>query len=639
MPSWRMSRPVIPTPVDPGPQGNTPAAPPAHRAERRASWRSRRLLAPLLALASAVVAVVLLHLPLFSHGLLPDRLPTLYSNDQLGYLSIVTDVAHGYGATAEPMTLTGVNDYPSGYYTLVGTVARVLDITPVTAWNLVSLVLQVAAATSLGIAMSRLARRTWVALLGPLALFTGTFSWILAGGDWKTTINVQGALWGPFGVLFPSNGETAGLSLVLAALAILATVWARSAAPRTRLIATSIAFALLGATANFQTYSFLAGVYVVAGLGAAYVLAARRSRAGLWCTVAAIAAVFVLGPWVASTAGSLPALLVGLLPALPAAVILLRRTGPIILLPLALTALLASPMVVGTLLASTSGDAFMTYRTSSNVGLGVVHWTTLWTSLPALAVAALVAVLGVRLRRPALVAVGTGLPVTWVLIAINDVWGANAEPYRFWIDGYLFVCVGIALALAAAWGGHRGTRRRSEGVTPPEATEPGPRRGRSLLLWTTAIVVALWGLALPDAVHWATDPAVQDTWDPGTPRSLATATVLDQVRPGDGLVVTAPCLDPRTAKIVSGAPLAYYYLGMAWPEKRDAVQIVMDDRGAGTLDLEHLRAADVRWVLTDTACEESWADHDGLEQVRSTPYVGSPEVGGGSGELTLWRVR
>lgn len=610
-----------------------------HRSERRAPWRDRRLQGPLLALLSAVVGVVLLHLPLFAHGIVPARLPALYSNDQLGYLSIVTDVAHGYGSSAEPVTLTGVNDYPSGYYTLVGTVARVTGITPVAAWNLTSLVLQVAAATSLGITMTRLSRRTWVAVLGPLALFTGTFSWILAGGDWKTPINVQGDLWGPFGVLFPSNGETAGLSVGMIALSILATVWARPSTRRSRLVATSIAFALLGSTANFQTYSFLVGVYVVAGLGAAYILAARRSRRGLVCTITGLAAVFVLGPWVASTAGSLPALLVGLLPVLPAAVILLRRTGPIVLLPPVLAAMLASPMIVGTLVASTSGDAFMTYRTSSNVGLGVVHWTTLWTSLPALAVCTLVAVLGRRVRHPALLAVGVGLPVTWVLISINDVWGANAEPYRFWIDGYLYLCVGIVLALTAAWGGRRGARRRSAAVPVPEEISSEPGRGRTLLLWTTAVVLALWGLALPDVVRWAGTPAVRDTWDPGTPRSLATAAILDRVSPADGLVVTAPCLDPRTAKIVSGAPIAYYYLGMAWPERRDAVQVVMDDRTAGTLDLEHLRTADVRWVLTDSACDQAWDGRDGLETERSVAYTQSPEVDGVPGELTLWRVR
>lgn len=605
-----------------------------------------RGVAAVLALCAALVSVVVLHLPTFAGGLLPTSLPLLYSNDQMGYLSIVTNVAHGHGAAAEPMTLTGSNHYPSGYYTAVGLIARWTGLAPVTAWNLTSMTIQVLAIGVLGFAIAVLSRRTWAALLGPVPLFSGTFSWLLAG-DWKTSINIQGALWGPFGVLFPNNGETAGLCVIVAVLAGGALVWARPVAPRTRLAVTSIGCALLGLTANFQTYSFLSGVYVVAGLGTAYVLSTWRSpRTGL-LTITGVLAVMVLGPLTASSIGSLPALLVGLLPAVPAAVLLLRRTGPWCLLPPALLALCAAPMIFGTLQASMSGDAFMSYRTSSNVGLGVVRWTTLWTSLPVLCLAGAFGVHGLRTRRPFLVAAGLGLPLTWILIAINDVWGANAEPYRFWIDGYLFVCVAIGLGLATVWGSPATeatvtgddlaavptTDRTAGSVGMGGEHRDGSARRTAVRL--TIATVALAALTFPDFARWTTDPSVREAWDPGAPRAVATAAALDGIAPADGLVVTAPCIDPRTAKILSGAPMASYYLGMAWPERRDAVQVVMDDRGQGRLDPVHLAAADVRWVLTDTMCDDRWADTPGLVRHRAVDYA---IPGDARGTLTLWAI-
>lgn len=610
-----------------------------------AQWIRRRGVAVVLATISAFVAVVVLHLPTFAHGILPTSLPLLYSNDQLGYLSIVTDVAHGYGAGAEPMTLTGSNHYPSGYYSFVGLIAHVTGLAPVTAWNLTSMTIQMIAIGVLGFAISVLSSRTWTALLGPLPLLVGTFSWLLAG-DWKTDINIQGALWGPFGVLFPNNGETAGLSVIIIVLSIGAIVWARPAGRRRRLVVSSVGCALLGLTANFQTYSFLSGVYVVAGLAAAYVLATWRSRITGVLTAVCAVAVMILGPLVASTVGSLPALFVGLLPAVPAAILLIRRAGPVCLIPPALLALFAAPMIFGTLAAATSGDPFMSYRTSSNVGLGVVRWTTLWTSLPVLCLAVALGLHGSRHRRPWLVAVGFALPLTWILISINDVWGANAEPYRFWINGHLFLCVAIALSIATLW--HGIPSSSPDAPRSIEGTEDDGSAGsaaawapsspfsarRSAVRWTIVAGV-LAALTFPDFARWTSDPAVRENWYPGDVRSQAVGAALTGLRPEDGLVVTAPCIDPRTAKVVSGAPIASYYLGMAWPERRNEVQIVMDDRDEQVLDRSHLADADVRWVLTDSTCDDSWAGSTGLVESRTVDY-GAAEGTGGT--VTLWAV-
>lgn len=558
-----------------------------------------------LALLPAVIVVIALHRHVF-RGLVPARLSTLYDHDQLGYLAIVTNVAHGHGAGPEPDTISGLNPYPSGYYTLVGTVARVLHVAPVTAWNGTSMALQVMAFTVLGVTVAALTRRSWTAALGALVPLTGAAARLVTG-IWLIPINHQGALWGPFGVLFPMNGETAGLCAVVTGICLLALAWARpGAAPTARSLLTLGGAALLGVAANFQTYNFLTGTYVVGAVIAVAGLVHHRARRDTLLTALLLVAMVVLGPVVAHVAGSLAALVFGLVPMVPGALLLVRRAGwRVVVFPLVF-ALAAAPMILSTL--AVRNTPFMRYRVTSNVALGVEKWQTLAASAPLLAVMAALAVIGWRRRDAITVGIGIGFPISWALVSLNDLWGANAEPYRFWIDAYLMGLVLALLAFARCWGAAPGHGRRA---------------GRGLVVVTLAAAL-MWAVSLGDVRAFLSDPKAAATWDPGSAHSRDIVAAVGDLQPGQGRLWMTSCNDVREVKVLTGAPVAYYHLGMAWPDDRSAVDAATAAANEHRIDVPVLRAASVRWVLTEEGCDP--VPPAGLTPVRT------------AGDLTLWRV-
>ena len=90
-------------------------------------------------------------------------------------------------------------------------------------------------------------------------------------------------------------------------------------------------------------------------------------------------------------------------------------------------------------------------------------------------------------------------------------------------------------------------------------------------------------------------------------------------------------------KIVSdGAPVATFHVGMAWPINKEAVWDVRRERLAGFQIATHAAAADVQWVITDSACVPiDW----GVEYADELSFVDSRDYPSGSGEatITLWR--
>jgi hypothetical protein len=99
------------------------------------------------------------------------------------------------------------------------------------------------------------------------------------------------------------------------------------------------------------------------------------------------------------------------------------------------------------------------------------------------------------------------------------------------------------------------------------------------------------------------------------------------------LLLVDTCLDDRTIKATSGAPMAFYYLGMAWPPDRDAIQAVMDAREQGAPISHDLAGeANVGWILEDSAC----ADH--VDVIGAQRTLISENSYGGGRTLQLWRL-
>ena len=610
----------------------------------------RPVLAISASLIGALAMVVSQQAAQLWSGLNPlSRLRTNFWHDQLGYLAIAADARVGDIGSSEPVTMTGVSHYPRLYYTSVGLLARSLGLETVTAWNLAALVLQFAAALAIGLTLAALTRRWWTGLLAPIPFLTGTFAYLLTPGSWYTRLDAHAVLWGPYGVLFSHNGETAGLCVGIVAVCALVWAWCLVTHRAARIALTVIAAAAVGVLSSFQTYSFLTMAYALSfGAAAAGLTLARRRAPSLAMTGILLVVVLIAGPIIAGRFGQLPTLVFGVLPALPGLVVAARRSRGLVAVAVLAAAGAAMPQVLFTVGGMASGDPFLTYRVASNSNLGVTDWAALVSAAAVLVPLIALSAIAVRVRDTAAIALTLGPLVSFVLLALNDVWGANAEPYRFWIDGLLIGGVVALLAIGRLWGLLRPRRPRSGesrgGRDHSRRSAPGSRT----LVAVVVVSALIWGASLPDWVTALRDDEMQATWDPRTERERAIAELAQQaarMKPRS-LLTTELCIDNRTTKVTSGAPVANYHLGMAWPAHRDEVDSIIAARDDGALDFDAMAASGTRWMLTDSNCFSRWhrMDDDRLERIAELRYdlaAGERIAAGdqGPGTITLWRVR
>lgn len=581
---------------------------------------------------------------------------TAYWGDQLGYLSISANVVSGHFDNPEPLTVTGVNYYPRFYYTIVGVISRLTGMDSVMAWNVTGTLIQLGAVVVLAVVMSILCRRWWVGLLAPAPFLTGTFS-VLLHGHWFSSLQSHAVLWGPYGALFSKNAEGAGLSLGVIAMSLLMWVWASRTSHATRWIVTIAAAAAVGMLSSFQTYSFLTMTYVLAFACAT----AAISRSRRWKLLGAVSVglliiVIIFGPALAEQVGQLPTLVFGLLPALPGLIVAVVWSGGLVAAAGVAAIIAAAPQILWTVSGILGDDPFLVYRVASNHDLGAASWQALISALPVLVPLVGAAVIGIVLHDTAVIggALGTSIAVTF--LALNDLWGANAEPYRFWING--FFIGGVAAALCWA----RIVRRRYPALTPDAValpsdssdttesttasggaspTRPLDRRTRVASTIILAVTAVLFVGGLPDWLAFARDDALQASWNPHSDRENAITAVARSAMaaaPSD-LIVAGPCVDPLTTKVNTGAPMAYYRMGMAWPAEREAIDGIHSAISQGTMDFHAMDAASARWVITDSACATDWPTMftDSLDLVDQHQYVVSGAAGQ-EGTISLWRV-
>lgn len=617
---------------------------PAPPLVRRQGMRRSTVEASRLATASFVLLAGCIHVAAQCWALLANPAPLRYfhtfvAGDQLGYLAISADVAQGRLDRFEPYTETGVNSYPRGYYTAIGLVARLLHVAPVTAWNLVAIVLQVVMVAVVALLVVQLTRRPWTALAVPVVFLAGPFAWIFQPGQWRIIFDSHSTLWGPYGVNAPLNAETAGLAFGATALGLLGLAWLVPRSPRARLVLTIVAALIIGGSANGQTYSFLSIVYVVAALVGTATLVAGRRWLLLGLSGVLIGVVYLVGPVVAGAAGQLPTLVFGLLPFVPGVLVLAVQAGRWVWMIVALVAAAALPQLWTTISDVRAADPFLLYRVVSNKDLGVDFWQAVLSGGAVLIPLLCLLGLGLVRRQPVLIAIGGAVPVVWLYLMTNDVWGANAEPYRFWIEllhlGGVTLLIGIALVFAPA-----------SNLSTPAAPRRAPTTtiSRRQGVAVAGIWLALVALSLPDYVRWATDPLVQQVWNTGTSRMRA-LDVTSTRATGGGLVLTDICINPQSVKTLSAVPVAYYRMGMAWPKDRAAVDAALRARKTQLTTPVAARAG-VRWILTDSSCSTAWLAPVRSHLVKTQSAVWNPEPGyeGGAGvghgvhRITLWRL-
>lgn len=600
----------------------------------RVFWR-------VLAIVAAGVAHVLLQAgPLFAR---PDfawnSFRAYFPGDQLSYMSMVVNASQGQFESFEPFTETGVNNYPHAYYLLLGFGAHVLGIQPIQAWTFGGTVVQFLFICFLATTLVLLSKRAWVALLAPLPFLLGTFAFAFGPG-WFTGLDSHAVLWGAFATIFTLNGEVFSLCIGGSALLLILLAWVYAKRPWARYTLAAVGALLIGSLANIQTYSFFVVVFVAVYVLAAYGVSVTRRR-WVWAAVSLVIAglLFAVGPVVSARLGPLATLALGLAPAVPGLIVLLIRTKGVIAGFAVLALIGAAPQLIGTALGILGHDPFLTYRVASskNLGVGPIGIiASLALTLPLLGILAA----GIVRRSNLLVAYSVGVLFSWTLMSANDVWGANQEPYRFWLDTFVVVCMTIlpmgVLAVRAMLA--PGVDSAIAG-SPEQAERPVGRRVRTWTFAAIALVTVVGAVSAIDMVRFSGDPAYHGLWNYNDPRYQAIAALAQKNLPPDGeMFVTDPCIDALGFKIVSGAPEASFNAGMAWPADYQGVKDVMDARAQGVFQPDAALAAGVTRVVADSACTTAdWAAQyrDSLELLGSKPY----DVNGQTGTISVWRVR
>lgn len=551
-----------------------------------------------------------------------------YSYDQFSYLAIARNWSLGVREDIEPFTQTGNSPYPDLYYRSMGWVADLLGANPILVWNVAGAVAQSALVLGVAIATVCITRRWWTAALAPLPFLVGTFA-VFSQGGWFTSLSSHAVLWGPFGVLFTANGESA--AVCLAGLALLALLIVVSGAVRGafRLVLVILAAASIGLLAEVQTYTFLSTVFLVAyGLGAYGVLhAERRARWGL-VSLLLVAAVFVAGPGLASIS-PLAALAAGLVPAIPGMILASGRGRWRLVVGAWLVAgVFAAPQLLATVVGVATGDAFLTYREASSSNLGVPLVEGLRSSIVVIAALVLVGLVGAIRGSLVHVALPLGAGIAWAMGSTNDIWGANQEPYRFWLGMMLLISAVLfpLVTEAVVWS------FRALGARSP--WEPGRVRWRSSRLApavAAVAVIALFSASLSDFATFRRDIAGRA---PIMFFSDKTAALGQVAEASDGGIVLAdPCVDPFVLKVVWGGPTAFYNLGLAWPDNPEAMREVLDSRIEGQLAVQAAREAGVTSVVTDSACAEGWQ-----AELAATSTLIAEEEYGDAGSFSIWRL-
>ena len=578
----------------------------------------RRLLIAGSFLFSQGTLLLILQVPSMPSGNWLTAFRGYFNYDQLSYAAIASDSAAGVSGLPEPFTETGHSYYPSLWYRILGWLAELTHASVPTIWTVAGWLSVAVCVAVIGLVGLRISRQAWApALVGP-AMCLGTLSVVLHG-DWFTTLESHAKIWGPYGALYVLNAEVAGFACVGAAMSLL--LWAALSRPMTaimRVTLLTIAAALIGVTANIQTYAFFVGIGIAFSWAAAVGLLRSRSRGLLIATAVLIVVTLGGGRLIASHIGALPVF--GLLIActVPGAGWLAWKYLKLVALPLAVMVATAAPQAVIVLHGYLDIDPFLTYRQDQSADLGISWWVALLASLPILSVWLFNVVIQRRTSSPAVAGALAGMAFSDLMLTFNGVWGFSQEPYRLWIDSVAISA--LLLAPITAW-------------SVAQARKESPaKRGSALRIITVAMLI-LVAMSLLDFGAFRAYVATSGMTRFDTARADAIRSVTATT---NGLLAYGPCVDPQELKIISRKPVAYYNLGIAWPDNKSAIDSVVDAYRAGAFLPDSLRNAHVAYLLTDSGCSFSWpVDGDGrFFKASSVDYADDA----GSGTITLWRV-
>lgn len=579
-------------------------------------------MAVLATLFSELVALVLLWFPPIPEGSSwLGAFRGYFPFDQLSYAGIASTAATGNLGSVEPFTETGTSFYPSLWYKVLGLFSSVTGGSVTAAWTIAGMTVVALAILIIGLVALRVSNRAWApALVGP-ALCVGTLSTVLHA-QWFTQLDSHAVLWGPYGALYTLNAEVIGFALAATGLSLALLVgFGRMTSRGLKVVVLSVGALLIGVIATVQTYAFFVAIAMLFTWAGSYGLAKSRSRAAAITTAILIVLTFALGTFVNSKAGAIPVFGLLILCTLPGLWLAAKGHVRPLLIPAILLVVSAAPqflLVAGGILDS---NEFLTYRQDQSTELTVSLIAGFIAALPIIAVWFYNFVVIRRKPEPVLLGLLLGLAFTWFMLSFNNLWGFAQEPYRLWIDSVAIGALVLAPITAISVANSQKIARKNEGRRP------------TIIRIAGIAALVLFGASLMDVGGFRIFAANQGVIPFDTNRMAALESVS---APVDGLMAAEPCIDPQHLKVATRKPVAFYNMGIAWPENKAGIDQVMAAAANGTFSPEALEAGGVTYLVTDTSCPTKWAVEGtmGVVKVQSLDYADHSA----SGTLTLWKL-
>jgi hypothetical protein len=528
----------------------------------------RRLIVGVGAIAGFSAALWLIWgrvLPDMLSGSAADRcIKDYYSADQYSVLSIARNVADGKPAYVEPYSGSGDSIYPSGYYYILGQVARITDSSVLWSWNFVGL-LMTSGLIVLSFVWARRASGGTVGwLLAPAPFFVGTLYWWQSGG-WLYQ-QESAVVWPPSASLYSPGAESP--ALLLGGISLLLLWIALDKQVQHPWISYVAAGLLLGSSlhlhANIAVFCLLAGF---AAIVADYLLTQASARRVRWvlCGASSTFAVLLLIP----PSGAI----VRLFCVLGATTLALcsdgvwrRNYGRLFVCWAGAAAAAGGPLLfrIGTQIVS--GDGYFYERQASVVSVEVSP-PILRTLLLFAPIWLLTLTVGgwlvrrhcvTRIQTPRL-AVLLGLCVATFASVSGDVLGAQGlEWHRFGIYAAFFLTMACAPILGAMF--------RDDSATFPRFTAAG----LGVLLLATLPTTFAFARERPGFACTPQDE-INAYRDIGSRISSEEVVLLDR------------CLPPGRFKVLSGSRVAFFNLGIAPPPDIEAGRRAIAEISAGVI--------------------------------------------------------
>ncbi|MDE0973540.1 MAG: hypothetical protein OSA11_00435 [Candidatus Nanopelagicales bacterium] len=511
-----------------------------------------------------------------------------FSSDQLSYAGIAASAKAGQIGLVEPFTQTGSSFYPSWWYKFIGLFAGATGLEVPAAWSILGFSMVLGSIVFISCAAWRLSGKPWAPIVIGLLLWVGPLASILFD-TWLVNLNSHAVLWGPYGALYALNGEAAGLTLGSSALILGYWVVSRPAWPRlARFTCLGLSGLILGVVANFQTYSFLTLTAVTLWIIAVGGLLKAKSRKLLIISAVLLTFALIGGTLIRETVGALPVYALMLISTLPGIWAFARLCLPLAATGFVFFVIGAAPQVIWLILGTLDKDPFLTYRVDQSGDLGIPIWAFIVFGSPVLF--AWVAILRVQIIRKGTkeIALLVGWFVAFVLLSFNDSWAFSQEPYRFWITSVIIFVFIAALTFPSA-----------------ETSAYFSSKGTRILSVVAIVLIAASFWNVGGFRSYVSSKNVKDINFNST-QLQAISQLVSENTPAEGLLTVEPCMDPLHVKVVTGVPVAYYNLGLAWPENKAEIDAVFKAGEAGVLDINLMQSAGVSYLLTDSNCPTAW---------------------------------